>query len=92
MCRHFYEHEAEGADQLGITLPFPFTHCDLQRELRRTDTNLNITVIGYEVGNRHGEQSAAAVLVGIRHSTNSVGLPTTASGGLSTICIEPSDE
>ena len=42
--------------------------------------HLDITVISYEVGNRHGEQSAAAVLVGIGHSTNSVGLPTTASG------------
>ena len=31
---------------------------------------------------RHGEQSAAAVLVGIGHSTNSVGLPTTSSGNL----------
>ena len=30
---------------------------------------------------RDGEQSAAAVLVGIRHSTNSVGLPTTAFSG-----------
>jgi len=54
--------------------------------------HLDITVISYEVGNRHGEQSAAAVLVGIGHSTNSVGLLTTASAGLSTICIEPSDE
>ena len=56
--------------------------------------HLDITVISYEVGNRHGEQSAAAVLVlvGISHSTNSVGLPTTASGDLSAIYIEPSDE
>ena len=89
---HFYEHKAEGADHLVITLPFPFTQCDLQRGLRRTGTNLDITVISYEGGNRHGEQSAAAVLVGIGHSTNSVGLPTTTSGGLSTICIEPSGE
>ena len=39
---------------------------------------------------RHGEQSAAAVLVGIGHSTNSVGLPTTASGDL--FYIEPYDD
>lgn len=74
MSRHFYEHEAEGADHLVITLPFPPTHCASQRGLWRTDTNHDIT----KVGNRHSEQS---VLVGIGHSTNSVGLPTTASGG-----------
>ena len=88
MSRHFYEHEAEGADHLVITLPFPSTHCDSQRGLRRTDTNHDIT----KVGNRQSEQSTAAVLVGIGHSTNSVGLPTTASAGLSTICIEPYDD
>ena len=52
--------------------------------------HLDITVISYEVGYRHGEQSAAAVLVGIGHSTNSVGLPTTASGDL--FYIEPYDD
>ena len=50
MSRHFYEHEAKGAEHLVITLPFPSTHCDLQRELRRTDMNYDITVISYEVG------------------------------------------
>ena len=74
---HFYEHEAEGTDHLVITLPFPSTHCASQRGLWQTDNNHDIT----KVGNRHSEQSAAAVLVGVGHSTNSVGLPTTASGG-----------
>ena len=74
---HFYEHEAEGTDHLVITLPFPSSHCASQQGLWRTDTNHDIT----KVGNRLSEQSAAAVLVGISHSTNSVGLPTTASGG-----------
>ena len=43
-----------------------------------------------KVGNRPSEQSAEAVLVGIGHSTNSVGLPTTASGDL--FYIEPYDD
>ena len=74
---HFYEHKAEGADHLVITLPFPSTHYVSQRGLWRTDTNHDIT----KVSNRLSEQSAAAVLVGISHSTNLVGLPTTAFGG-----------
>ena len=78
MSRHFYEHEAEGAEHLIITLPFPSTHCASQRGLWRTDTNHDIT----KVGNRLSEQSSAAVLVGIGHSTNSVGLLTTASSDL----------